>query len=495
MTVRQLLVLVTFFAAFNGNAQAYMKPRVIGTVDLGGCTNEVVLELFNMPSDAIVAFDDVSLQPVNMVSDGDTISNVCVTHPNVQNSTNDYFYMGTTNGYLTHASVLYSSAITPHFNFSVVNYVEPTGGYYDPLSADGELTLEFDSATVLGAGYTLYAFQDQGDVTNITYPNANTVTFSNVSQGWMTLFMPSLSDTTDHLETRFYFGNPNEVYINTGLNMALSMQHADNNCIGWVNATPTNATGNILTIWDNQVYNTSTQYGLCPGLYSVYTYELDVQTAQYVAGSIDTFIVTNSNTTYIDSSIYQNVPQDTVYLNFENCTFNYTAPIDTLTYTEDTVFQGGGITILAFEMNLQQDSTFFTIADTLTLLNDSIIQLDVAIWCDSTINKTSSFNGRRVVFLRGVDNHSFSQGTAAVKEVEVEEVMVYPNPVEDELIVSFSESSDSEVSLVNSLGQIVWSVVQMEKEMKIDVSGLSPGIYLLNVSSDSVRETFRIVKN
>jgi len=493
--MKNLFAFIAIILSYGVTAQTYLKPVVIGAVDLGGCNNEVVLETYNLPADATFDYGNIQTNPGVSINAGDTVNGVCMTDPYANNSSNEQFRMSITNGYITNYGVLYSSCILPHFNYNVINYVEPTGGFYDPLSSDGELTLEFDSSIVLGGGYSIYAFQEQGDINNITFPTANSVTFHDLSHGWMTLFMPNLTDTTDHLETRFYFGDPNEIYINTGLDMALSMQHADNNCVGWVNATPTNATGNVLSIWDNQVYNTHTQFNLCPGLYSVYTYETDVQTAMYVAGSIDTFVVTNSNTAYIDSSIYLYAAQDTSYHNFQNCNFDFTAPIDTLTYSEDTVYQGGGITVITFEMNLYQDSTFITVTDSLTLLNDSLIHLDVTVWCDSTLgNKANSFNGRRIVFLRGVDEHSFSQGTASTSELADPIFGFYPNPASDGITIYHEHLNGAEIKIYGTNGELYHKSTLNSLEAFIDLVDFAPGMYFLEIFHASYQASMKLTK-
>lgn len=491
-----LVILIVLISSLSLNAQTYIKPRVIGNANVGSCNNQVVLETNNLPSHSYVTFDNVNPTPSSLVNTGDTVNNMCITHPFVMNSTNQHFHMATSNGYFVNAGVLYSSGVLPHFNYSVSNYVEPSGGWYDPRSYDGQLTLEFDSAFVLGSGYTVYAFQEEGDVNAITYPTSTSITFDNLSIGWMTVLIPSLIDSADHLETRFYMGDPNDMYKNTGLTMSLSWQHADNNCDGWVQAVPTNATGNTYTIWDNGISNQTGQANLCPGMYSVYTYEVDAQ-ANFYAGSIDTFVLTNNSTAFIDSSIYLYAAQDTSYYNFQDCAyFDFSAAIDTLTYTEDTVYQGGGLTIVVFEMTLYQDSMTVIVSDSLVMLNDSLIHLDVVLYCDSSnpSNKASTFNGRRIAFLRGVDSHSFSQGVASVPELNIPSVSIYPNPVEGILNISLENSSVAEIRIYDSSGRKVHDFEMQESESQVDLSSIGAGVYYVQIVGENLSETLKFVK-
>ncbi|MCR9172912.1 MAG: T9SS type A sorting domain-containing protein [bacterium] len=492
--MKHLFIILFSLFGFTTFSQSYIKSTVIGNYTLGSCNNSVVIEAYNIPPTATI-IEDLNAFPMDTLFAGDTLSNICIDAVSGQNVHRIGFI--TTNAYTGHAGRLHCTPVTPNFEFNVVSYTEPTGGYYDTLTADGSLTLEFDSAFVLGPNYNLTAFQENGNLTNITYPTANSVTINDASHGWMTLFIENPQVPEDHLDIRFIFGDPDDIYMDTGLVVDLSMQHADNNCVGWVNATPVNATGNLNNNWNTGDYSTNTLVGLCPGVYGVYSYETDVQTAELVGASIDTFIVTNSNTAYIDSSIYLYAAQDTAYYNFQECLgFDFTAAVDTLTYSEDTVFQGGGITIIAFEMSVYQDSNFVTLIDTLTLLNDSLIHLDVAIWCDSTLgsNKANSFNGRRIVFLRGVDEHTFSQGTANTPELQEPLAGFYPNPASESITIYTEYLDDAEVRIMDLNGAILKSENMQSGELQLSVRELPSGMYLIDVMSNDWRSRMKFLK-
>jgi hypothetical protein len=65
------------------------------------------------------------------------------------------------------------------------------------------------------------------------------------------------------------------------------------------------------------------------------------------------------------------------------------------------------------------------------------------------------------------------------------EAVIAPNPAYGVVNLTFPYSSWRVLSLCNSLGQVVYSNKSVEREVQLDVSHLSNGLYILSVSDES----------
>jgi hypothetical protein len=73
------------------------------------------------------------------------------------------------------------------------------------------------------------------------------------------------------------------------------------------------------------------------------------------------------------------------------------------------------------------------------------------------------------------------------------DVMAYPNPVKDRLILSGEDLRSAE--LANLQGQIIFRKQNLQSNDLIDLSGFSPGIYLLRIrTSDNAVHTIKLIK-
>ncbi|KOS08049.1 hypothetical protein AM493_19825 [Flavobacterium akiainvivens] len=70
----------------------------------------------------------------------------------------------------------------------------------------------------------------------------------------------------------------------------------------------------------------------------------------------------------------------------------------------------------------------------------------------------------------------------------------YPNPVKDVVTVSYNKEITS-VTVVNLLGQQVIKVAPNTTEVKIDMSGLAEGSYMLTVQSGNAVKTIKVIKS
>lgn len=75
------------------------------------------------------------------------------------------------------------------------------------------------------------------------------------------------------------------------------------------------------------------------------------------------------------------------------------------------------------------------------------------------------------------------------------EVFVYPNPTYNELKIESNSSLISEISLMNSMGQIVFADISVQKHyLTIHTSDLPSGIYLLNIVANGELIRYKVVK-
>ncbi|MDX1317143.1 MAG: T9SS type A sorting domain-containing protein [Xanthomarina gelatinilytica] len=81
----------------------------------------------------------------------------------------------------------------------------------------------------------------------------------------------------------------------------------------------------------------------------------------------------------------------------------------------------------------------------------------------------------------------------SVDEFSLSNVSVFPNPVQDELNIQLHNSiTVKQVSVYSITGQVV---LKAQNTRKLDVSDLSPGVYLMKIETDRGDVTRKIIKN
>lgn len=473
-----LLALTSLLFVVNSYSQVYFKPTVVGTPNFYSTNNTVVCEAFNLSENGYFGVSYDYSSPETPMNIQDTLFNFGIdAHTQALSGRVHYF---SSNGYISHYQT-YSTVIFPKFNYSVTAYTEPSS----PASMDGSLTVTFDSVVPFNTMLITHTDNPYDDTVII---DDHTIRFDSLTNGYLQIFLGNPSDASDYADFRIYIGDPNDIYVNTGLDMNITVIHADNDCEGIILTQATNYQGQLYNYWGDEVYNQSNRTGLCPGIYSVYT--IDQVNGYYNLGSIDTMVITNNYTAYIDSSIFNYTPQDTAYFNYLNCDFDFNAPIDSINYTEDTLFNDGSVLIVGFEFIIYQGNNFVSLTDSLTLSEDSLITMDVVLYCGLL---KSTFNGRRIAYLRGAPDHNFFQnsdlGTSKLSSAVAE---LFPNPALDDLHLSFPSPSYGDILIYDSAGKsYVSETVNGIQELNFDVSYLSEGIYFLQFeSTNSSSESF-----
>ena len=89
---------------------------------------------------------------------------------------------------------------------------------------------------------------------------------------------------------------------------------------------------------------------------------------------------------------------------------------------------------------------------------------------------------------------SNQQLTADEEVTGISEIKIYPNPVEDELLIGLpGNSTKVKFEIVNSLGQIIITGKMNDREV-INMSGMNAGLYFIRFDSKTFNQTLKFVK-
>ena len=80
----------------------------------------------------------------------------------------------------------------------------------------------------------------------------------------------------------------------------------------------------------------------------------------------------------------------------------------------------------------------------------------------------------------------------SINDQNISSIFICPNPATDFLILD-NVSPNSNVTLVNSIGQTVMTFVTTESQTRVDVSGLAKGVYFCRVESSEKVEAIKLV--
>ena len=84
-----------------------------------------------------------------------------------------------------------------------------------------------------------------------------------------------------------------------------------------------------------------------------------------------------------------------------------------------------------------------------------------------------------------------------LSQINEQKISIYPNPSKDFVTINWSKKTISTVSLVSLDGKILNRQIinNLTNEIKIDLSGLSDGIYQLLITENNDSKLYKIVKN
>lgn len=79
-------------------------------------------------------------------------------------------------------------------------------------------------------------------------------------------------------------------------------------------------------------------------------------------------------------------------------------------------------------------------------------------------------------------NFTISTNTGISGYYNLTDVVIYPNPATDNLIIETHQKA--KIEILNTAGQIIKAIHTAEKQIRIDISDLSCGVYLIKVKTD-----------
>jgi hypothetical protein len=72
---------------------------------------------------------------------------------------------------------------------------------------------------------------------------------------------------------------------------------------------------------------------------------------------------------------------------------------------------------------------------------------------------------------------------------------MYPNPSNDELFINSKSNDTKQIIIMNIAGQTVLQLNDNSKNIKLDVSSLTQGIYFVRVIENNAVSTMKLIKN
>ena len=137
-------------------------------------------------------------------------------------------------------------------------------------------------------------------------------------------------------------------------------------------------------------------------------------------------------------------------------------------------------------------------AATYTLLSDHYSNIDTSIWGNMRTSLTvGKIAGDGVYYMitgnlkGGVELYKNGIANLAVPTIAAQEngsIDLYPNPASTEITVVSKGQSINQLTLVNLLGQTVFSRQFAGGSGQVDVSAFPPGVYFVKINGTAVRK-------
>ena len=150
----------------------------------------------------------------------------------------------------------------------------------------------------------------------------------------------------------------------------------------------------------------------------------------------------------------------------------------------------------------ESNNSFYTIERSSDAVNwEALKKVDGAVNSNTILNYTewdySPLEGKSYYRLRQTD----LDGASTLSSIVVVntsntsgQIIIAPQPATDKLEINTGTVQDIQVDLLNSYGQIIKSVSSAETaSVQLDVSAIEPGVYILNIVNNNIKETRRIL--
>ncbi|MBL8001915.1 MAG: T9SS type A sorting domain-containing protein [Flavobacteriales bacterium] len=90
--------------------------------------------------------------------------------------------------------------------------------------------------------------------------------------------------------------------------------------------------------------------------------------------------------------------------------------------------------------------------------------------------------------------HHVNTGGVGVAEQAPWSLRMYPNPVHDRMTVELPDNTEARLRVFDAMGQLVLQAVSHADRTELDLSGLQPGHYVVQVLSSEHAGTARILR-
>jgi len=113
---------------------------------------------------------------------------------------------------------------------------------------------------------------------------------------------------------------------------------------------------------------------------------------------------------------------------------------------------------------------------------------------------TATANGSYAVIvtsLQGCEDVSdcITINSVGLDQMDITDMNVFPNPTNGEVNVSIPESVSVNVSIFDAQGKLVAEQMNVTNNGKLNISNVTPGVYMVRLTAENAVQTFRVVKN
>lgn len=118
----------------------------------------------------------------------------------------------------------------------------------------------------------------------------------------------------------------------------------------------------------------------------------------------------------------------------------------------------------------------------------------------TTAQFTASANGSYAVIVTSLQGCSdvsdcITISSVGIEQLDLSETNVYPNPTAGELTVTLPENTTANIQIFDAQGKLVAEKTNVTTNSKLDITNVTPGVYMVRLISENANQTFRVVKN
>jgi len=272
------------------------------------------------------------------------------------------------------------------------------------------------------------------------------------------------------------------------LNMFISTTDATSptNCDGTSALTVTGGKGPFVYAYSNGS-TAATANSLCPGFYNVMVTDHNgaKDSIHFVIASQAAVFSDTTHHSFPDSVVVATIQTNAV----PNCNINFAA-VDSVNIASYSQFTTDSI---AVTWNVYSGGSFTPVVNKYGVNASGVYTLIFQIYCSGHTAKTSGTVG----FLKAVAQLNVHPIITGIGQYNTDPTHVYPVPFSDQLTVQWNENGPHLIVVFDLLGKQVTEVIQLYDSgiHTLNLSGLTPGCYLMKIRSANGDEFIKIMKN